>query len=245
MEDVNNLQTSEQVTDSGVQEQQSDVIPNEEVKPSGNVNEAELAVNDEVLALLSAFAKDSSNIQQVSELKNDPNYQEYLVWKQQQMQRQGINTPHIQQQPQPNPLEQFDYEKVVRDPTEFRNFVTTFNTDIQARISNALNQMLEMSEILYHLKVLEDKYPEITESPTALQTALLKAKSLGLSPREIAEKAVKDYLSAYKIRQNIIKNKNMVNVSKQEPLPNRPITRQEQQKEENPYDYIIRAFNQQ
>lgn len=213
-------------------------IQEPQVTPTKELNEADQVLDESVLDLVGAFAKSKQEAADEADLRREleklPEYQEYMMWKQQR----GA------QQAQAQPVNEVDYSKVIKDPNEFKNYMNNFQTNIQAMLMQTTNQILEMAEIMYHLKSLEEKYPEISESPRALQLAILKAKSLGLSPREIAEKAVTDYITAYRIRQNILKNKNVVNVSNEQlPIQGKSSVRETTESEEhNPFDFILKAF---
>ncbi len=231
-------------------------------QPDVETNYDTEGIEDEALALLSHFAKEE---QQQQLPVNDPEYQEYLQWKQQQQQL-PVNDPEYQeylqwkqqqqqqqlqpQQPQPQQpyLTPEMYERALKDPKEFGKVIETIQQQQQQAIMNSMVQMLEATEILFHLKEHEAKHPELSENPQVLQQALIKARMQGKNPKDIADRAVNLYLQAYKARNEILKSKGALrDVTNKEQLNINPNTRyqeQTQQQQSSPLDKILRAFKE-
>ncbi len=211
-------------------------------QPDVETNYDTEGIEDEALALLSHFAKEE---QQQQLPVNDPEYQEYLQWKQQQQQQQ---LQPQQPQPQQPYLTPEMYERALKDPKEFGKVIETIQQQQQQAIMNSMVQMLEATEILFHLKEHEAKHPELSENPQVLQQALIKARMQGKNPKDIADRAVNLYLQAYKARNEILKSKGALrDVTNKEQLNINPNTRhqeQTQQQQSSPLDKILRAFKE-
>ncbi len=213
---------------------QPEVQPEPEPTPQPETTEpVNEEVNEDVLELLGKFTGNSINRQDEEILMNNPEYQEFLKWKQQQQ---------LQQQPQPQPS-QVDYAKILQNPQEFGNFINNFSNTIQQNLINIANRVLESAEILYHLKSLEDKYPQISENPQALQVAIMKARQISSNPREVAENAVSLYMKAYNIKQNIIKSKGVKDMNEKVQINTATQSRLEDtKKNDDILERILRAY---
>lgn len=234
-EPIENVNVDEGTVNQEVQEE------NEET--SGTNPLIDNAVDEETLNLLSHFAKTEDVNTESEQWQNSPEYREFMEWKQQRMQQQQ------QDMQTPTSLQNMDikqYENALKDPKEFRNLINNIHANYQAQLMGFAGQIIEAAELLYHLKEYEEKFPEISEHPQALQVAISKAKALGLSPKQTIDKAVDMYRNAYKIRNDIIKNKGVQkDVTDKKIVKGKTPTRDVKNttnKEESPFDFILNAY---
>lgn len=233
------------------QEQTNEQSTTEEVNTQEQTEQTEQqtpdlqSVSEEALGLLSHFTQSDAD------KKVDPDYQKYLEWKQQQQTQQPQTNSTTPQTQEPIVFDDQNVQEMLSNPKAFsermNGTIQNIQKTMQQQLIEAQMGMLYRTEVLVHLVNLESKYPHITENPQALQAALMRAQQLGLSPQETAAKAVEWYNQAYNIRNSIIKNKKVENMTGANPTPTQTQTKtraniKTSKEEPSMYDEILGAY---